>query len=341
MALLPPTIASQMKPSMPRPPAVGYTNPVYPESFPDPFVFLYGGQYYAVATGRVSEGDDGPTVFPMLASDDLVHWHGLEPAMVAPHPELGSDYWAPEIAYRNGRFYLYYSVGQEDKGHQLRVAVSDKPTGPYIDSGAPVLDPKSCSFAIDAHPFRDDDGHWFLFYARDFFDTDRPGTSLVVAPLDDPLCISTEYSVVARAGHDWQRYQSGRIMHGAIYDWHTLEGPCVVSHEGWYYCLYSGGNWQNESYGLDYVVSECITGPYHDGNEGAPRLLKSVPGKVLGPGHNSVVFGPDGQTPFIAYHAWDVNLTARRLCLDRLVWTLLGPRCLGPTSDPQVLIGGN
>jgi GH43 family beta-xylosidase len=327
-----------MKPSPPRPATVRYTNPVFAESFPDPFVFIYDGRYYAIATGRALDEGDGPTIFPMLTSDDFVEWRPSEPAMIAPDPSLGSDFWAPEIAYRDGRFYLYYSVGQEDKGHQLRVAVSEHPGGPYSDSGEPVLDPTSCAFAIDAHPFRDDNGKWFLFYARDFFDTDRPGTSIVVASLDDPLRISAEFSVVARAGHDWQRYQSGRVMHGSTYDWHTLEGPCVVTHESQYYCLYSGGNWQNASYGLDYVVADCVTGPFRDDNAGAPRLLKTMPGKVLGPGHNSVVTGPDGRTSFIAYHAWDIDLTARRLCLDRLDWSISGPSCLGPTSDPQELV---
>jgi GH43 family beta-xylosidase len=316
-----------------------YSNPVYSESFPDPFVFRHEDRYYAVATGRVCDNPSGPSIFPTLTSDDMIHWHPGDPAMVAPDPSLGSDFWAPEIAYRNDRFYLYYSVGQEDKGHQLRVAVSDSPAGPYVDSGKPILDPAKCAFAIDAHPFQAIDGRWFLFYARDFFDTSRPGTSIVVTPLDDPLQISPEFTLVARASKDWQRFQASRRMHGQIYDWHTLEGPCVVGHEGKYFCLYSGGNWQNESYGLDYVVADRIEGPYRDASEGAPRILRTVPDRVVGPGHNSIVVGPD-EIQYLAYHAWDTDRSARRLCLDRLVWTNLGPRCPGPSTDPQLISSG-
>jgi len=44
------------------------------------------------------------------------------------------------------------------------------PLGPYQDVG-PLLDPSDCPFAIDPHPFRDEDGQWYLF-ARDFLDSE-------------------------------------------------------------------------------------------------------------------------------------------------------------------------
>jgi GH43 family beta-xylosidase len=228
----------------------------------------------------------------------------------------------------------------EDKGHQLRVATSQRPEGPYRDTGTPVLDPSLAPFAIDAHPFQDDDGQWYLFYARDFLDTEgdaRPGTALVVEPLIDMIRITGDYRTVLRAHHDWQRYQADRPMYDGVYDWHTLEGPCVRKHEGRYYCLYSGGNWQNESYGLDFGVADHVLGPYTETSVDHARVLRTVPGKVLGPGHNSVVVGPDGQTEYVAYHAWDLGMTARRMCFDKLTWTPDGPICVGPTWDPQVV----
>ena len=79
-------------------------------------------------------------------------------------------------------------------------------------------------------------------------------------------------------------------------------------------------------------------GPYSDaGNEAGPRVLKTVPGYVLGPGHNSIVLGPDGQTDYIVYHAWDTDKSARRMCLDKLIWTADGPRCDGPTWTVQTI----
>ena len=142
--------------------------------------------------------------------------------------------------------------------------------------------------------------------------------------------------MVLRARSEWQRFQKDRLMYGRSWDWHTLEGPFVRKHEGHYYCFYSGGRWETESYGVDYGVSLNVMGPYSDmGNEAGPRVLRTVPGHVIGPGHNSIAVGPDGQTEYIVYHAWDKEMKARQMYIDRLFWTHDGPRCEGPTFLPH------
>lgn len=319
-----------------------YTNPVYKGYFADPFVWEYKGIYYAVATGAAEaygeEVTDAARVFPLLRSSDFINWHFAGHALVRPDPALGDNFWAPEVAYCDGKFYLYYSVGHEDKDHQLRVATSDKPLGPYLDVG-PLLNLSECPFAIDPHPFRDDDGQWYLFYARDFLDTEngvRAGTALMVDRLQGMTKLAGEGKVVLRARSDWQRFLVNRPMYGGVYDWHTLEGPCVRKYQGRYYCFYSGGRWETENYGVDYGVADHVLGPYSDiGNETGPRVLRSVLGRVLGPGHNSMILAPDGQTEYIVYHAWEMDMSARQMFLDKLIWTPDGPRCNGPTWTPQ------
>jgi len=77
---------------------------------------------------------------------------------------------------------------------------------------------------------------------------------------------------------------------------------------------------------VDYAVADTVLGPYSDaGNDAGPRVLRTIPGKVIGPGHNSIVRGPDDKD-YLAYHAWDAAMTARRLCIDPLAWTAHGPR---------------
>jgi len=49
-----------------------------------------------------------------------------------------------------------------------------------------------------------------------------------------------------------------------------------------------------------------------------------------------VVTGPGGQDVMV-YHAWDATRTARRMCVDPLLWTPDGPRLLGPTWEPASL----
>ena len=303
--------------------------PVYSGYFADPFVWRHDGVYYAVGTGEAeAEGDAGRRVFQVLRSPDLIRWQPLGAALTALHPDYGDAYWAPEVASANGRFYLYYSVGRGDKAHHIRVAVSDVPEGPYIDLGVRVTNPYECPFAIDASPFQDDDGEWYLFYARDFLDTDRPGTALVVDRLVDMTRLAGEERVVARAQHEWQRFVSNRVMYGAVYDWHTLEGPCVRKHDGRYYCFFSSGRWENESYGVDYAVADHVLGPYScDAPADGARVLRTVPGRLIGQGHNSMTQGPGGATDYIVYHAWDARMTARQMYVEPIVWTADGPRC--------------
>lgn len=316
------------------PTVLSYTNPVYPGYFADPFVFRHANDYYAIGTGPTDHG-----IFPLLHSRNLVEWTSLGAAMIPPDPALGTDFWAPEIVEHQGTFYLYYSVGFGDKGHRIRVATATKPEGPYQDRGVNLLDPEEVPFCIDAHPFQDDNGDWYLFYARDFLDSEngqRAGTALVVDRLLDMTRLGGGEKLVMRANSDWQRYMADRPMYGGVYDWHTLEGPTVCKHGDRYYMFYSGGRWENDTYGVDYAEAPHPLGPWTAVETPAARVLRTVPNHVLGPGHNSRIVGPDGGD-FLVYHAWDPKMTARRMCIDRLEWTDDGPRCLGPTWTPQII----
>ncbi|MDX1952055.1 MAG: glycoside hydrolase family 43 protein [Verrucomicrobiota bacterium] len=331
-----------------------YCNPVYPYYFADPFVWKFEGQYYAVGTGPIHpiahprESDLGPApsrhglmAFPLLHSVNMVEWNLMGGALIVPEFARQGAFWAPEVACANGRFYMYYSCAVTGLEHQLRVAVSDSPLGPFIDQN-PVLPPHdNCPFAIDAHPFQDDDGQWYLFYARDFLDHDhrhRAGTALVVDQLIDMTHTAGEQQTVLRARCDWQLFKAQRQMYGRTFDWHTLEGPSVRKHQGRYYCFYSGGCYEGAGYGVDYGVADHVMGPYYDeGNSDGARVLRTIPGKVIGPGHHSIVIGPDDITDFLVYHAWDPEMTARRMFIDPLAWENGIPVCKGPSWTPQQL----
>jgi len=320
---------------------IAYENPVFEGSFADPFVWRSDGVYYAVGTGQAeAEGHVGSSAFPLLTSPDLVHWRALGAALERPDAALGDTLWAPEVAFRDGRFFLYYSVGWGDREHQLRVAAADRPAGPYHDVAA-LTDVEECPFAIDPHPFHDEDGRDYLFFAVDFIhceDGMRAGTALVVQELADMTRLVGRPSTVARARWDWQRFASDRAMYGSTYDWHTLEGPAVLVRDGVYYCMYSGGCWYSPRYGVDYVTATSIQGPWIDESiADGPRVLRGVEGRFIGPGHHSVVLGPNGVDEYVCYHAWDAAMTQRRMCIDKLLFTADGPVCDGPSCGPREL----
>jgi beta-xylosidase len=306
-----------------------YTNPVFDGYLADPFVLRQNGEYYAYGTGPC-----GPSI-PVLHSRDLVNWRPLGEALILRDGDFEA-LWAPEVAYDDGTFFMYYSAGgNEGEGHRLRVATSPDPAGPFEDTGT-VLTPDE-PFAIDAHPFRDD-GRWYLYYCRDFLEPDegdRVGTGIVVDRLLGMTRLAGERRTVVRPHAEWQLYERRREWYGRVWDWYTVEGPFVRKHDGRYYCLYSGGAWREPNYGVSYVVADSPMGPFVTQEDGeGPGVLRTVPGRVVGPGHASVALAPDNASEYLVYHAWDPGHTARQMRIDPLIWDGGRPACSGPTLGP-------
>jgi GH43 family beta-xylosidase len=309
-------------------PAATYLNPVYGRDFPDPFILKHAGEYWAYSTGFWRDG----RAFGVLHSRDLVHWRELNGAL-APLPGDHTCYWAPEVVYENGRFLMYYSVGNEKLMH-IRVAVADDPAGPFTDSG---LELTGAEFAIDPHVFIEEDGTRWLFYATDFLTHTHIGTGTVRERMLDPFTLAGDPRPVTRARYDWQVYDPARKEKGGV-RWHTVEGPFVLRRKNLYYQMFSGGNWQNLTYGVSYAVSERIEreDEWEQMADGARVLpiLRTIPERVVGPGHNSVVRGPDNQQLFCVYHRWDGE-RGRVLAIDRLDWAGERMTVLGATTTPQ------
>jgi GH43 family beta-xylosidase len=308
-----------------------YLNPVYCRSCPDPFVIKHKGEYWCFSTGWAHDG----RVFEILHSHDLIHWEPRGGAMEA-LPGGAREYWAPEVNYnyKDGRFYLYYSVG-DGVQMKLRAAVSDRPAGPFQDAGRQLVPD---DFAIDPHVFEDDDGTAYLFYAVDFLQHTHVGTGTVCDRMLDPLTLEGLPRPVTRPKFDWQVFDPHRVEKGGV-RWHTVEGPFVLKHKDRYYQMFSGGNWQNASYGVSFAVADSMHSQQEwtqlEHNESIPLVLATIPQVVIGPGHNSVVRGPDNRQLYCVYHRWSPEENARLLSLDRLEW--IGDRIavLGPSTSPQ------
>ena len=314
--------------SQPKQMTLTYTNPLLDCYLADPHMVKFGDTYYSYGTEEQNKG----LRFQIAKSRDFVNWEYVGGAL---EPIDGMTmYWAPEAAERDGKYYLYYAGDMH-----MRVAVADSPEGPFKDCGKKLF--PDLPFSIDGHPFKDPvSGKWYLFFAMDFFDL-RPGTALAVVELgDDMISVNGEIHTVLRAFDDWQIYQRNRYHYDKTWPaWHTVEGPSVIYEGGKYYCFYSGGNWQTPGYGVGCAVSDSLEGTYVDKwSKGYASVLSSADNELIGPGHNSIIMGPDNKTRFVVYHSWNKEGTARQLCMDPLVWTENGPKCYNASRGKKEVV---
>jgi hypothetical protein len=214
------------------------------------------------------------------------------------------------------------------------VAISDRPEGGFVDSGRRLT---TEDFAIDAHVFEDTDGARYLFYATDFLEHSHIGTGTVVDRMIDFFTLEGNPKPVTRAKYDWQIYDPERREKGGV-RWHTVEGAFVFKRKGVYYEMFSGGNWQNVTYGVSFAVTGDIEKDeewtqFSDGEKVFP-ILRTVPDLIVGPGHNCAVRGVNNRELYAVYHRWTDN--GRVLAIDRMDFAG-GARIFidGATHTPQ------
>ncbi len=121
---------------------VGYTqNPIISnKGVTDPHIRIINGKaYLSVCHDRSIENkgfvlDD----WWLWSSDDLVNWK-LESVLKPEDTYIGKSFsgcWATDMAFRNGKYYWYFSEENKQSG----VVVSDSPSGPWKDPlGKPLL----------------------------------------------------------------------------------------------------------------------------------------------------------------------------------------------------------
>lgn len=140
-----------------------FTNPVL-DGCADPDVIYYEGTYYLYATNTDMK-DDSEMGFKVYTSKDLAHWHDAGMALKACDSWGEKQFWAPDIIYTNGLFYLSYSVEEH-----LCIATSRSPLGPFVQEVKKPLHEDTKE--IDSHFFQDADGTWYLYFVR-FFDSNQ------------------------------------------------------------------------------------------------------------------------------------------------------------------------
>jgi len=79
---------------------------------------------------------------------------------VADIPWGGRQLWDSDVATKNGKYYLYFSLKDKTDVFRLGVAVSDTPYGPFVPEDNPIKG----SYSIDPCAFQDEDGSHYLYF---------------------------------------------------------------------------------------------------------------------------------------------------------------------------------
>src|SRR6187399_1949934 len=138
-------------------------------------VFLYTGHDTASVTATNYKMPD----WHVFSSTDMVNWKDYG-ALLSPttFSWATGDAYAAQCIERNGRFYWFVSTFHKKDsisggGAAIGVAVSDRPTGPFVDAIGKALtinemttDMKYGWDDIDPTVFIDDDGQAYLFWGN-------------------------------------------------------------------------------------------------------------------------------------------------------------------------------
>jgi hypothetical protein len=98
-------------------------------------------------------------VLSMANPQDTVTDHGIA-LEIGNIPWAGRQLWAPDAAYANDQYYLYFPAKDKNDVFRIGVATSKDPAGPFVAD----KDPIQGSYSIDPCVFKDDDGAFYMYF---------------------------------------------------------------------------------------------------------------------------------------------------------------------------------
>lgn len=288
-------------------------NPVLEGYYADPEI-LYSnktGKFYLYPTSDGFTGWSG-SYFKTFSSPDLVNWtdEGVILDFATDVSWATSRAWAPTIIERevNGAYKYFYYFSAEAK---IGVAVSDNPTGPFIDSGEALISslPAGANGGqqIDPDVFRDPQtDKYYLYYGN--------GYMACVELNDDMVSVKTETTVLLTPNSTYR------------------EGTEVIYRDGTYYFLWSEDDTRSENYRVRYATSTSATGPLTIPTSNMV-IKKDAANAIYATGHNSVIQVPGKDEWYIVYHRFsrpegitlgDAAGYFREVCIDKLTFDKSG-----------------
>lgn len=243
----------------------------------DPSAHVFDGRIYIYPSHDIESGipeNDNGDHFDMrdyhvFSMDDVngeVTDHGVV-LDVKNIPWAGRQLWAPDVARKNGKYYLYFPLKDQNDIFRIGVAVSNKPEGPFV----PQSDPIKGSHSIDPAVLEDNDGNYYMYFGglwggqlqryrnnkaiecgHEPADNEPALSAKVVKLADDMLEFAEEPRNAVILD------ENGEPLKAGDHDRRYFEGPWMHKYNGKYYLSYSTGN----THQLCYAVGDSPYGPF-------------------------------------------------------------------------------
>ena len=177
---------------------------------------------------------------------------------------VGKQMWAPDAAYKDGTYYLYFPARDKEGIFRIGVATSSDPAGPFKAEDDYI----EGSFSIDPAVLVDDDGKAYMYngglwggqlekWVTGSFDPEgkepapeEPAVGPMVGLLSDDM-----KSYAAAPQHIVILDENGEPLKAGDEERRYFEGPWVHKYNGLYYFSYSTGT-------THYIVYATGTSPY-------------------------------------------------------------------------------
>jgi hypothetical protein len=237
---------------------------------------------------------------------------------------------APHVVKYNGAFYM--------SGNDAPLYKAANILGPYEllgpwknEKGEPwtiTFNGRTAAGAFDVDMFVDDDNQPYMYFPG------RSTAGIYVAPLDPKdltrLAAAPKHLFGFDSSHVWERWGERNEYTGIAW----IEGPWMFKRNGTYYLEYSASGTQWLSYASGIYSSKSPMGPFTYSPKNP--LLRKTTGIVTGPGHGSIVKGPDGNW-WVFYTIVTSNPPGgRRIGMDPIDFDANGnPFTRGPSETPQ------
>lgn len=314
-------------------------NPILPGFHADPEIVYSNltNRYYIYSTTDGFPGWGGYT-YACFSSADLKEWRDEGDVLNAKNgqiPWADGNLWAPavqEVKVGKGKYkyYLYYSVSQKQGGGKaIGVAISDSPTGPFVDHGKPIVDtvPTGCQGQqIDVDVFVDPRSKkTFLYWGNGY---------MAGAELQKDMATIKPHTLKVLTPRG-----------GTLQDYAYREAPYVFYRNGLYYFLWSVDDTGSANYHVAYGTALSPLGAITVAK--SPIVIQQDAKRgIYGTGHNAVVNVPNTDDWYIVYHRINKNFIHvdeqpgihREVCINRLEFNADGTiktRCAFPCCGEQ------